>query len=450
MTVVAPSVDSPSWARELPPHWEWAKLNRVARLGTGHTPDRTKPHYWEDCTIPWVTAADLSKRANAFEPLMDTEQHISELGLANSAAVLHPSGTVMFCRTASVGLFCQIGRPMATTQAFVTWTPGPRLDGRYLLYTIAAMRPEFDRLAYGSTHLTIYMPDLEALRIPLPPVEEQRRIADFLDDQVARIDELKAVRQQQYELTKEGFTSWLDSQTEEMPLVPLRRLASSITSGPRGWGDLVSDEGDRMFIRINNISAAGIGMNLDDVAWVTPEENAESRRAQLEEGDLLVSITASIGDVSTVDSLVAGSAFSQHVARVRLVDPSRGRDVAWAASTRASRERLRALSFGGTKVGLGLQDVLDWEIPLVPDDAARTFSALTDERFELITNASTALETGLALLEERKRALITAAVTGELDVTTAKPIGMGKWVPNVGAGVEVSAAAQGSGIGGIG
>jgi len=205
-----------------------------------------------------------------------------------------------------------------------------------------------------------------------------------------------------------------------------------------------------MFIRINNISASGIGMNLDDVAWVTPDESAESQRARLEENDLLVSITASIGDVSIVDSQVAGSSFSQHVARVRLVDPSRGRDIAWAASTHASRERLRSMSFGGTKVGLGLQDVLNWEIPLVPDDLAQGFGTTIDERFELAKNVSTALETGLVQLEERKRSLITAAVTGEMDVTTARPSGMGKWVPNVGASVDAPAAAQASSIGGIG
>ena len=60
------------------------------------------------------------------------------------------------------------------------------------------------------------------------------------------------------------------------------------------------------------------------------------------------------------------------------------------------------------------------------------------------------LQAAVRQLEERQRALITVAVTGELDVTTARPIGMGKWVPNVGAGVDAPLVGQASGIGGIG
>ena len=54
---------------------------------------------------------------------------------------------------------------MATTQDFVTWSPGPQLDSRYLLAVLRAMKPEWEKLAFGSTHRTIYFPDLEALRI---------------------------------------------------------------------------------------------------------------------------------------------------------------------------------------------------------------------------------------------------------------------------------------------
>lgn len=176
-----------AWQASLPEEWSWVKLKYVATIGTGHTPDRNEPQYWINCEIPWVTAADLSSRTSAFEPLMDTHQKVSELGIANSAAVVHPAETVMFCRTASVGLFCITGKEMATTQAFVTWSAGPALKPRYLLYVISALRPEFDRLAYGSTHLTIYMPDLEALAVPLPPLGVQMKLVEFLDGQLGRL-----------------------------------------------------------------------------------------------------------------------------------------------------------------------------------------------------------------------------------------------------------------------
>jgi len=163
------------------------RLRHLAGLGTGHTPDRRNRQYWENCVIPWVTAGDLSGRENPFAVLMETRQKISALGVANSAAVVHPSGTVMLCRTASVGLICHVGVPMATTQAFVTWSPGPELDSGFLMYALHSLRQEWKRLAFGSTHDTIYMPDLESVKIPYVPLTEQRRIARLLDASTSRL-----------------------------------------------------------------------------------------------------------------------------------------------------------------------------------------------------------------------------------------------------------------------
>ncbi len=68
---------------------------------------------------------------------------------------------------------------MATSQDFVTWTCGPLLEPRYLLLCLRAMRADLlDRLARGSTHKTIYMPDVESIRIPLPPLVEQREMVE--------------------------------------------------------------------------------------------------------------------------------------------------------------------------------------------------------------------------------------------------------------------------------
>jgi type I restriction enzyme S subunit len=166
------------------------RLSLIARLGTGHTPDRTKPEYWEDCTIPWVTAADLSSRTEPFEALMETAQHVSELGVANSAAVVHPPGTVMLCRTASVGLVCRIGVPMATTQAFVTWTPGPDLDSEYLMFCLISMRQEWDRLKFGSTHDTIYFPDIQSVAIPYCSLDQQRQVVSRIREQLEAVKSL--------------------------------------------------------------------------------------------------------------------------------------------------------------------------------------------------------------------------------------------------------------------
>lgn len=183
-TITTKAVDGRGWAR--------VKLTLLARLGSGHTPSRERPDWWENPSIPWVTTGDIAQmRGDRIEFLENTKFSISELGLANSAAERHPVGTVVLSRTASVGFSAIMGQPMATSQDFATWTCGPLLRPRFLLLVLRAMRPELlGRLAMGSTHRTIYMPDIEAIRVPLPPADEQDRIVEEIWRKLRPIDML--------------------------------------------------------------------------------------------------------------------------------------------------------------------------------------------------------------------------------------------------------------------
>ena len=168
------------WMTQIPERWGTPKIGYVASLGSGHTPSRSKPEWWisEECTIPWITTGEVARlRSDRVEFVTQTRERISHIGLANSAAVVHPAHTVFLCRTASAGYSGIMATDMATSQDFATWTCGPGLEPRFLLLCLRAMRPDLlGRLAMGSTHKTIYMPDIRSLTIPLPSVEEQREI----------------------------------------------------------------------------------------------------------------------------------------------------------------------------------------------------------------------------------------------------------------------------------
>lgn len=178
------------WATMIPAEWQSVKLGHFARMGSGHTPSRSHPEWWEDCTIPWITTGEVSQvRDDRREVLNKTRECISEIGMANSAAELHPKGTVALCRTASAGYSAVMGEDMATSQDFVTWTCSSDLDPFYLLWCLRAMRSDLlGRLAMGSTHKTIYVPDLQALRIPLPPLGEQQQVLAQIRASNAAID----------------------------------------------------------------------------------------------------------------------------------------------------------------------------------------------------------------------------------------------------------------------
>ena len=181
------------WLGEIPAHWEVQRTKFVAKLRSGHTPSRKNPEYWDNCTIPWFGLADVWQiRDGQLEYVHTTTEKISEIGMANSAARLLPKGTVILSRTASVGFSAILGVDMATTQDFVNWVCGPLLQPEYLLYGFRTMKPEFRRLTMGSTHQTIYMPDVGGFSTPVPPVPEQKQIVAFIRERTAAMDMLTA------------------------------------------------------------------------------------------------------------------------------------------------------------------------------------------------------------------------------------------------------------------
>lgn len=160
---------------QIPKDWKLVRLTSVAKLESGHTPNRDTPEYWGG-TIPWLSLGDT----DALDQLTieSTLEKVTEKGIKNSSARVLPVDTVIFSRTATVGKACRLGVEMATSQDFANWVCGSDLDPRYLVQVFRHMKREWDRLQAGSTHQTIYMPTFKRLQILLPPKEEQTKIAD--------------------------------------------------------------------------------------------------------------------------------------------------------------------------------------------------------------------------------------------------------------------------------
>lgn len=199
-------IAGPPWAPSIPATWQRRRLLSLARLGSGHTPSRNRPELWEDPTVPWITTGEVRQvRSDVQEVITETREKLDRRGIAASAATIHPAGTVVLCRTAaSAGYSAMMGLDMATSQDFATWTCGPDLDPAFLLYCLRAMRPDLlQRLARGSTHKTIYMPEIRSLQIPLPPVTEQRRIIGDLRVELAAVDRMLAEMDHQMTLLDE-------------------------------------------------------------------------------------------------------------------------------------------------------------------------------------------------------------------------------------------------------
>lgn len=170
------------WLGPIPENWSVVRLKHYARIESGHTPSRTRPELWENCTIPWVTLNDVGY-LEAHEWVEETVNLISEAGIASSSARVLPGGTVILSRDATVGRCGILARPMATSQHFIDWICGQHLRPRYLwLLFRTAMQTHFASLTDGATLRTIGMPDIGELVVPLPPLDQQDLIVEQAEE----------------------------------------------------------------------------------------------------------------------------------------------------------------------------------------------------------------------------------------------------------------------------
>lgn len=161
----------------IPSGWGVHQLDRVAKRGTGHTPDKKKRHYWNG-GVKWISLTDSPRLDRVF--IDQTDRTVSQAGIDNSSAVLHPPGIVVLSRDAGVGKSTITKCPMAVSQHFVTWECGEQLHNLYLYYWLQLLKPEFERIANGSTIKTIGMGYFERLQILAPRRRVQEAIAERL------------------------------------------------------------------------------------------------------------------------------------------------------------------------------------------------------------------------------------------------------------------------------
>ncbi len=168
--------------------WNERLLENIANRGSGHTPSKSHSSYY-DGDIKWVSLADSNKLDNGY--IENTKITVAQEGINNSSAVLHPKGTVLLSRDAGVGKSAVMKIDMAVSQHFIVWQPVEKLlYNWFLYYTLQILKREFERIAIGSTIKTIGLPYFKKLKIPVPTLPEQQKIASFLSAIDKKIEKL--------------------------------------------------------------------------------------------------------------------------------------------------------------------------------------------------------------------------------------------------------------------
>lgn len=167
----------------LPLGWRWSTLDAVASWGSGGTPRARDPRYYGG-SIPWAVIGDLTDG-----PVSTTHGFITEAGLAESSAKLVPTGTVLLAMYGSIGKLGIAMREMATNQAIAfAIVDANAITREYLFYYLFSQRDALGAAGKGATQLNISQTILRPWPIPVPPIDEQQRIVEILEDHLSRLD----------------------------------------------------------------------------------------------------------------------------------------------------------------------------------------------------------------------------------------------------------------------
>lgn len=317
---------------------------------------------------------------------------------------------------------------VASTE-FVALVP-KRADSRFLRYFLLteSVRQQLDSQIRSATrsHQRVEPGTILALPVPKLAMDEQRRIADFLDDRVSRIDRIVAARREQTASSDKAFEAWWDCSMRGMEqlndVVPMRRVLESIADGPFGsslTSQHYADDGTRV-IRLGNIGVAAF--RDDDRAFIPNDYAATLATHAVVEGDLLM---AGLGDDRwplgrcAVVPDVGPAIVKADCYRIRLQSTFSHEFAAIALSSPHVRSRLAMLGRGATRARLNTEVAREAPLVLLSGAEQASYTSEWKERRDETEQMRCGIELSIDLLTEYKSSLITAAVMGELDVSTA-------------------------------
>ncbi|MEU1241044.1 hypothetical protein ABZ388_11860 [Micromonospora parva] len=321
--------------------------------------------------------------------------------------------------------------PGTATGELLVLRPGPLVDERFLFYaTLSSPWVEWaNTTAYGIKMPRTSWDLIGEYRMWLPSREEQRRISKFLDAATAQIGRLGEAMRQQIAVLAERRSRALDSvwPVRDTPSKRLGYGTQLVTSGSRGWADFVGDFGS-LFFRSANLRRDSLQPNLTSLAYVQlpTSVKTEALRSQIRKGDVLVGITgANTGWTTFADDSIEGGNVSQHVCLVRPArDEIDGRWLAYLIASPTVQTRLLGSQYGGTKTQLSLPDIRDIRVPVLSLQKQQGLAAEVDGLLESLDQQRDLRKRQLGVLAERRQALITATVTGQIDVSAASGRGI--------------------------
>ncbi len=343
--------------------------------------------------------------------------------------VLVPKITPTFEASRSVLVSNLLNRAGAGTTELHVLRAGPDIDSRYLLYNMHshAFLKLGEAEMYGVAGQKRVPDDfLRNLSVALPTLDEQRRIADFLDAETARIDRMASFYRKTISLTEERKQAvrahLLDLLADEHGEIPLRRFITKIEQGESPQCENTPANGDAWGVL--KLSSIKDGQFFPDENKLIQTTEGSVSQFEVRHRDLLVTRANTpelVGDVAVATRGYERRLLPDLIYRVGLTSAFLPEFAVIALRGPRVRGLIQAVARGSSQsmVKLRGEDIRAWPVPKAPLSTQKEAIATLEERFGKISTLRSKLNNQLSLLAERRQSLITAAVTGQLDVTTA-------------------------------
>jgi len=284
---------------------------------------------------------------------------------------------------------------------------------KYFLKT-KLFKIQIGRLITGSAQLNFGPSHLQKIQVPLPPLDDQIRIATVLTQAEKLIAKRKESIKALDELLKSTFLTMFGDPVRNEKGFQIKKLVifiKHLTSGGRGWAKYYSKTGIR-FIRSLDVKMNSI--QNEDIVFVTPPKNQEAERTRVKPGDVLLTITGSkIGRVSFVPNGFEEAYISQHVAIIRTTKINPVYLSFYLSMPNAGQRLIKKEQYGQAKPGLNLSQIRNFLILIPPSELQTKFSLFVDK----VEFLKAKYNRSLTEMENLYGSLSQRAFKGELDLS---------------------------------
>ena len=436
------------WPYILPENWCWTRLENVANWGSGGTPSRKHPEYYQG-NIPWIKTGELKD-----DFIYDAEEHISEEAISKSNAKLFPVNTVVLAMYgATIGKAGIMGCELATNQACACGVSNESINYRFLFEYIKSQKDGFIASGKGGAQPNISQQIIKSYPIPLPPLPEQKRIVYRIESLFAKLDEAKEKIQQVLDgaemrkaaILHKAFTgeltkTWrrennitttddvnrekLSKECEEYEIpyeipdewrwVTFNEVCTFIGSGvtPKGGQAVYTDSGIP-FIRSQNVLNGKL--DLSDVAYISDEINEKMKRTQIIGGETLLNITgASIGRSCYVPQEQSVGNVNQHVCILRFKNYINGYIPQLWLNSPKMQEFINFNQVGQTRQALNFKQIRGIYFPLPPLQEQLEMVRIIKYEINKLDVVCNSLANLAVRIDTMKKSILAKAFRGEL------------------------------------